>query len=190
MKWQMLGPNLPQGGNALTRHLGRSLLRVMGWQVTGVFPDHAKLIVAVAPHSTNIDWLLSITVIWGLGLKASYLVKHTLFRFPLGGLLQRLGGIPVDRRAAGGMVGQLADRFAAQTQLVLGITPEGTRSGLREWKRGFALIAQSAGVPVLPAILNYRTRTIHFHPVISDVANVDHVMEAMQLAAASGSPRA
>jgi hypothetical protein len=51
------------------------------------------------------------------------------------------------------------------------------------------LIAQGANVPVLPAILNYRTRIICFGDLITEVGNVDDTMLVMQQAAATGAPR-
>jgi 1-acyl-sn-glycerol-3-phosphate acyltransferase len=189
MHWQTLGPSLPRGGNRGTKALGRWLLRMIGWRIEGEFPDQPKLIVAVVPHSSNIDWLLSIGVIWGLGLKASYLVKHSAFVFPLGPILRRLGGIPVDRSAAHGLVAQLSARFNALPALVLGITPEGTRGGTRQMKPGFALIAQAANVPVLPTILNYATRTIRFNPPILDVSDPEQTLATMREAALTGIPR-
>jgi len=189
MEWQQLGSKVPRGGNRLTRALGRCVFSTMGWHVEGVFPDQSKLIVAVAPHTSNVDWIVSIAVIWGLGLKASYLVKHSLFRFPLGSIVRALGGIPVDRRSAQGLVGQMIGQFESRSQLVLGVTPEGTRGNVREWKRGFALMAQSTNVPILPAILDYKTRTVRFHPLITDVRDADRTLIAVQMAAASGAPR-
>ena len=99
MTWQVIGSRVPRGGNWFTRRAGRALLRLMGWRVEGSIADHSKLIVAVAPHSSNLDFLLTIGVIWGFGLKANYLAKHTLFWFPLGALMRAFGGIPVDRSA-------------------------------------------------------------------------------------------
>lgn len=189
MSWQTLGPNLPQAGNRVTRSLGRAILRLMGWRIEGDFPDRPKLIVVVAPHSSNIDWILSVVVIWGLGLRASYLVKHTFFRFPLEPILRFLGAIPVDRSSSQGLVEQLSRRFDEQSQLVLGITPEGTRGKVREWKKGFALIAQAANVPILPTILNYKSKTVSFHPPITDVSDPDRVLVTVQAAAATGVPR-
>jgi len=184
-----LGPNVPVGGNRLTAWLGRSMLRVAGWRIEGEFPDRSKLIIAVAPHSSALDFALTIAVIWGLGLQASYLAKESLFRFPLGLLMRAFGGIPVERDSPQGLVGQLVERFNERSSLVLGITPEGTRKNVTEWKRGFALIAQGCNVPVLPAIINYRTKVVRFAAMITDVGNVDHTMLAMQQAAATGVPR-
>jgi 1-acyl-sn-glycerol-3-phosphate acyltransferase len=184
-----LGSNVPTGGNRLTAWLGRSMLRVGGWRIDGEFPNRSKLIIAVAPHSSNIDFVLTIAVIWGLGLKAEYLAKESLFRFPLGVLMRAFGGIPVERDSPHGLVGQMVEQFSERSSLVLGITPEGTRGSASGWKRGFALIAQGSNVPVLPAILNYRTRVIRFGDLITEVGNVDDTMRIMQQAAASGAPR-
>ena len=184
-----LGPNVPTGGNPLTGWLGRSMLHVGGWRIEGEFPNRSKLIIAVAPHSSNIDFVLTIAVIWGLGLKASYLAKESLFRFPLGLLMRAFGGIPVERNSPQGLVGQMVEQFNERSSLILGITPEGTRRTVSGWKQGFALIAQGANVPVLPAILNYRTRVIRFSELITDVDSADDTMLTMQQAAAAGEPR-
>lgn len=60
--------------------------------------------------------------------------------------------IPVDRGAAAGEAFRACDRWLARGG-ILGLAPEGTRSGdgvLRPGKAGVALIAHRAGVPVWP----------------------------------------
>lgn len=164
-------------------------MHLSGWRLEGAFPDEPRVIVAVAPHSSNFDFVLTVLVIWGLGLRASYLAKRSLFRFPLGLLMTHFGGIPVDRNAAHGLVDQLSARFAAEPQLVLGITPEGTRRNVHHWKSGFALIAMRANVPVVPAVLDYEKKLVRFCPPITDVADADRTLALMQAAAATGAPR-
>ena len=164
-------------------------MRFMGWRIKGEFPDQSKLIVAVAPHSSNIDFILAMAIVSGLGLHASYFAKRSLFKFPLGPVMVAFGGIPVDRNTSQGLVGQMAEQFEKTPKLVLGVTPEGTRDGAKEWKRGFALIAQAANVPILPAILNYKSKVVSFEPMITDVGDVDEVMAVMQRLAKSGSPK-
>ena len=169
--------------------MGRTVLRLMGWRMSGEWPNEPKLIVALAPHSSNVDFILSVAVFWGLGLRTSYLAKHSLFRFPLGYIMRGLGGIPVDRRSPQGMVEQLAEQFSKREQLVVGITPEGTRGAVREWKSGFARIAVRSQVPVLPAIVNYAEKMIYFQPAITTLESADDVLEATRVAAQVGSPR-
>ena len=142
------------------------LLGGMGWRMDGHFPDRPKFIIAVAPHSSNIDFVLTIGVIMSLGLRCSYLAKASLFKFPLGILMRAFGGIPVDRSSKNGVVDQMSEHFRKAEQLILGITPEGTRSAVNRWRSGFALIAKEADVPVQPAVVNYRDKTITFSPLI------------------------
>ena len=87
MKWQSPGENVSKGGNFLTRLIGRFIFWIMGWRISGEFPNRSKIIVALVPHSSNLDFLLTIAVLWGMGLKSSFLIKHTVFWFPLGPVL-------------------------------------------------------------------------------------------------------
>jgi 1-acyl-sn-glycerol-3-phosphate acyltransferase len=176
MQWQTLGDKLPQTRNPVTRLIGRGVLAMLGWRIEGVFPNRSKFVVALVPHRSNMDFILTIGVLWGVGLKASFLMKHTLFWFPLGNLLTALGGIAIDRRGPQGLVKQMTEEFNRRPSLLLGITPEGTRSGVSEIKQGFAQIAAAAQVPVLPAVLDYKTRTIYLAELIEDTANVDAVI--------------
>jgi len=183
---QTIGSNVPRGGNALTRWLGRALLRGMGWRLSGEFPNQPKMIIAVAPHTSNVDFVLTVGVIWSLGLRASYLAKRSLFRFPLGFVMRAFGGIPVERGGPQGLVDQMSAQFAASGKLILGIAPEGTRQKVRHWQKGFALIDQASNVPVLPAIVNYQTRIVHFAPLIEDVSDVDFTLASVKQAASAG----
>jgi 1-acyl-sn-glycerol-3-phosphate acyltransferase len=189
MDWQILGPQLPQTRNWLSRWIGRSVFELLGWQIEGEFPDHPRLIVAVAPHTSNMDFILAIAIIWGLGLRSSYLAKKSLFWFPLGAVMTGLGGIAVDRSSPQGMVEQMTRLFKERPKLVLGITPEGTRSKAGEWKRGFARIAESAQIPILPAVLNYDLKKVHFEPLITTLSNVDDIVSATKQSASIGSPK-
>jgi 1-acyl-sn-glycerol-3-phosphate acyltransferase len=48
--------------------------------------------------------------------------------------------------------------FKKADSLYITITPEGTRSLNRNWKRGFYHIAENAGVPVAFGFLDYKTK--------------------------------
>jgi len=165
------------------------MLRGLGWDLRGQWPDEPKLIVAVAPHSSNMDFILAVAVFWGLNLRTSYLAKRSLFWFPLGPFLRWLGGIPVDRKAPGGMVTTLVQAFRDSPQLVVGITPSGTRQSGNEWKSGFARIAEQALVPVLPAIINYAERIIYLQPMIPPDRSAADIVAATRAAASIGAPR-
>jgi 1-acyl-sn-glycerol-3-phosphate acyltransferase len=189
VKWQVLGDKLPKGGNFLTRHMGRIIFRILGWRVEGEFPNRGKAIVALVPHSSNIDFFLTIAFLWATGMKASFLIKHTVFWYPLGNIIRALGGIPVDRSQQNGLISDVTRQFHEKSKMILGITPSGTRRPVNEWKDGFARIAAAAKVPVVPAVLNYRTRTIRLAPLIEGVTEVKQIMNRVRAEAASGMPR-
>lgn len=142
------------------KKLARGLLNALGWTVHYDDPLTRRYVLIVAPHTSNWDFPLGLLVNWALGLDAHWIGKHTLFRGPLGPLFRYLGGIPVDRKAATDMVGQMAERFAAADHLVLAMAPEGTRSSAGHWKSGFWRIAHAAQVPIAMAYLDYGRREV------------------------------
>ena len=66
--------------------------------------------------------------------------------------------MPVNRRAAGGIVGDMVRHFKSNDKMVLAIAPEGTRSSVKEWKVGFIYIANGAQVPIVPLSLDYQKK--------------------------------
>lgn len=156
---------MPRRGGAVSRALGRLILRMLRWRVDGELPDVAKAVVVAAPHRSNWDFVITIAVKFALGIEASWLGKHTLFRGPFGAFFRRAGGIPVDRRGAQDTVASIVGQFEARTQLILGLAPEGTRKPGAPWKTGFWHIARGAGVPIVPIVLDRPNRTIHVLPV-------------------------
>ncbi|MEX1221087.1 MAG: lysophospholipid acyltransferase family protein [Idiomarina sp.] len=152
---------LPRRGNAFTRWFGRLGLRVLGgWKINGELPELRQAIIPVAPHTSNWDFFVGVFVMFALGLRLNFLGKHTIFRFPVNGILRRLGGIPIDRSAAQGVVGQMVEQFRSRNQLVLALAPEGTRKKVTEWKRGFLHIAHQTQVPVIPVCFDFSKRSV------------------------------
>jgi 1-acyl-sn-glycerol-3-phosphate acyltransferase len=157
-----LPPNAPRvKPNALLRWLGRAILRMGGWRMVGRFPDIPKLVLIGAPHSSNWDGVWGFAAKMAMGLDIKILGKDSLFRVPLlGAALRHLGVIPVDRRAAQGVVEQAAAMIAQAEKFWFGLAPEGTRKPVDRWKPGFWRIAKAADVPVLPAYFHYPEKII------------------------------
>lgn len=123
-------------------------------------PDEPKMIVIAAPHSSNWDFVYGVAAIFVTQLHFNLFAKHTLFEGPLGWMFRAVGGIPVDRSAPGGLVAETVRVFESRPQLLLALTPEGTRSRITPWKRGFWHMAQAANVPVAVAYIDYRRRKV------------------------------
>jgi 1-acyl-sn-glycerol-3-phosphate acyltransferase len=162
-----LPPNAPRSrGNAFTRWVGRTVLRLGGWRMEGQWPDERKLVVIVAPHSSGWDgvWGLAAKVAMGLGI--AFMGKQELFSGPLGWLLRKLGGFPVDRRSPGGIVDQVTQQIHDADQMWLVLAPEGTRKPVERWKSGFWKIAKKAQVPVFCAWFHYPDKVIGLGPSV------------------------
>lgn len=168
-----LPPSLPRWGNALSRAVARGLLKIAGWRVEGEFPDRPKMVAIVAPHTSNWDFIVGILTVFALGLRVRFLGKHTLFHPPLGWLMRWLGGSPVRRDAPHGLVADVAALFAREEKILLGITPEGTRTRSVPWRSGFYAIAQAAQVPILPAAFDYSRRAVRLFPVFEPTGNYE-----------------
>lgn len=182
MTWS-LPPQIPTCSNFISRSFGRGLFRVLGWKVEGSLPDKPKMIVALAPHTSNWDFFVAISYVLGTGIKVNFMAKHTLFVFPIRTIMLRLGGLPIDRTKAHGTVEQMCEKFNEKEQLVLAITPEGTRSYNDDWKKGFLHISQAANVPVVLATLDFESKTLEFGPDFGVSTNMDDDLENIKAAA-------
>ncbi len=158
--------NVPQFRPSLAGALCRWILARCGWRMAGEFPDVRRLVVIAAPHSSNWDLIWGMLFKTGLRLNLRYMGKREAFFWPLGPILRAFGGIPVDRKAAHGVVGQMRRQFETHESFWLGIAPEGTRKKVHKWKTGFWHIAREAGVPILPVYFHYPQRTIGLGPLI------------------------
>ena len=142
----------------LLRAIGALWLKLAGWTVEGELPPVRKAVVIAAPHTSNWDMPFMLAVAFVCGVRPAWLGKRELFRWPFGGLMRWLGGIPVVRGTSGNLVAQVVERFAREESLFLVVPPSGTRSRARHWKSGFYYIARGAGVPLIPSFLDYRRR--------------------------------
>lgn len=167
-----LPPAMPQLPQNARRRLCRWFLDRRGWRIVGTFPDLAKLVLIAAPHSSWWDGFWGLLFKVALGADVRFMGKRELFVGPLGWLLRSLGGIPIERASAHGLVAQMAARFRASEQLWLGIAPEGTRKHVARWRSGFWHIARAAGVPILPVAFDYPTRTITIGAVFAPGADL------------------
>ena len=83
----------------------------------------------------------------------------------------------------------MSTEFSRRSRLVLGVTPQGTRGASGQFKQGFARIAAAAGVPVLPAILHYKERTVQLASLIEEFNDVPKLVETIKTLSLSGSAR-
>lgn len=167
------GEYLPPLGNRLTQRLAAAVLWLLGWRLVGRIPDLKKLIAIGAPHTSNWDWILVMLSAYALGLRISWLAKKSVFDSPAGGLMRYFGGVPVDRSGPQGIVGQSVERLKDADKLLLCITPEGTRSRVNQWKRGFYYIALEGGVPITLVSFDFGNKIVGFGPTIYPTGDIE-----------------
>ncbi len=155
------GPRVPRQGNRLTRALGRALLRLFRWRAEGAIPDREKFVAVVAPHTTGWDFPIFMVTMMAMGVRVSWLGVNWLFRYPL---MQKLGGIPVDRQAPLGVVPQAIEAFKSRRRHALVVSPEGSRKKVVPWKTGFYRIAHRAGVPILLVTVDQQNKHVGIGP--------------------------
>ena len=166
-------PNMPQFRPSLATGICGWLLGVFGWRMVGELPDIPKLVLIAAPHSSWWDGVWGLLFRSALGADIAFMAKRELFTGPLGWLLRKAGGIPIERSSSSGVVEQMSQRFAAADKLWLGIAPEGTRKRVEKWKNGFWYIARAARVPILPVYFDYPSRTIGLGPLFETSSDLD-----------------
>lgn len=158
-----------------------AFLSATGWTLRDDVPSELdKFVVIGAPHTTNWDFPFCLAAAAALELEFFWLGKRELFQPPLGAMMERLGGIPVDRSGQQNLVERLADEFRRHDRMALGIPPEGTRSRGEYWKSGFYYIAREAGVPIVCGTIDYARREVGLGLVVDSAQPVGAVMDALR----------
>ena len=152
----------------------------MGWRIEGEVPSEPKLVAIAAPHTSYWDFAHMIAFAFATGQYISFLMKASMFRGPMGGLIRGLGGISVDRSQAHGLVESVTRTLEKNDELILVIAPEGSRKRGEYWKSGFYHVARSAGVPIAMGFLDYGRRVVGFGPLLWPSGDVESDVMALQ----------
>ncbi|QTD37972.1 1-acyl-sn-glycerol-3-phosphate acyltransferase [Polaribacter batillariae] len=134
---------------------------ILGWNIESGFPKHPKkYVVIAAPHTSWIDFPIAILTRMSLGTMVHFIAKNSLFKWPFGYFFRALGGTPVDRSKNNNLVDSIIDIFNNKEEFRLGLSPEGTRKKVENWKTGFYYIAKGANVPIVMATLDFENKKV------------------------------
>ena len=166
---------------SLMKQISKLIYKILGWKSFGGIPEGVKQCVfIIAPHTSNWDFFYGMLYSWITDFKVSLIIKKEAFFWPTGGLLRKVGGIPIDRSQRGNTVGQIAAMFKKHDTLFLGITPEGSRSLRREWKRGFYFIAMEAQVPIVMSYIDFAKKEAGIGPVFYPTGDYEKDLVVIQ----------
>lgn len=137
------------GISSLFRVFSIVTLKLMGWKVIGTAPEKHRFVMIAAPHTSNWDFPLMLMAVFVLRMEVHWMGKESLFPWYVRGLAKWLGGIPINRSQTNNAVDQNIEHYRLNDNLIVLMTPEGTRGKVSHWKSGFYHIANGAGVPVV-----------------------------------------
>jgi len=145
----------------MLRPLYKLLFKITGWRVEGGFPPELKkFVVVIAPHTSFWDFFVGYCAKEITRLKANFLVKKEVFKFPVGPILISLGGVPVDRNKSQYLVDRIVEIYDQRERFALALTPEGTRRKVQRWKSGFYRIAMKAHIPIILVGFDYGRKLV------------------------------
>ena len=164
----------------MTRLMASLFLRATGWKPEGEIPAARRYVLIAAPHTSNWDlaYMLALSVV--LGVKVSFMAKHTLFRGPMGRVMRRVGGVPVRSDRRENLVDQMVRVLNESDALGLTVPAEGTRSYVPHWKTGFYHIARKAGVPIVMGYLDYARKRGGFGPELIPTGDIREDMDEIR----------
>ena len=156
--------------------ISRITLGILRWRTVGIRDSPQRYVMIAAPHTSNWDFPLMMSMAFNLNIKAYWMGKHTLFRKPFGPVFRWLGGLPIDRRKSVNTVDQCVKFFNDNSRLVLVSAPEGTRSKVDRWKSGFYHIASGAKVPIAFGFLDYKRKVGGVGAMYNPTGNIEKDM--------------
>ena len=153
------------------RRIWIAIVRLLGWKFRlpdlDKRPELRRCIFVVAPHTAIADFTVGAAYLWSMDVNGHVFIKKEFFRWPVKGLMLKNGCIPIDRgNRHNGMIESAVKEFGKGESFTIAITPEATRKPVKRWKRGFWEIARQAGVPIVPACIDFGKKEIWLEDTI------------------------
>lgn len=160
--------------NFLLRLWGKSIIKLAGWSVDQhLKQDFRRCVMIGAPHTSNWDFPITRAAFEVMEIPIRFTIKKEWLKpGPMGWLLRVLGAIPIDRTPKDARsqplstVEAMVNLFHENGDLVILVTPEGTRSRQEQWRTGFYHVARLAGVPIALGYLDWHKKIAGIGKVI------------------------
>lgn len=142
--------------------IGKAILKLIGWKVILQGDENVlnRCILTVAPHTHNVEFILGNLAYWALNKPLKIIIKDAHTKAWYGRLIKALGGIGIDRSQKNDLVNFVANQFQKE-DFSLVITPEGTRSWVHKWRKGFYHMALTAKVPIVLATGDFKRKILY-----------------------------
>ena len=153
------------------------LINVLGWKITGDFPNIPKSVIIFAPHTSYCDGLYGKLYMMTLGIHYKFLSKKEYFKFPLNLFFKAYGSIPVDKNY--NYIRHIVELFNDHSQLHIILSPEGQLKKTERWKKGFYYMATGAGVPIVVGYIDYKRKEIGIKGVITNISDYQATIDTI-----------
>ncbi|WP_345225396.1 1-acyl-sn-glycerol-3-phosphate acyltransferase [Hymenobacter koreensis] len=156
--------------------------KITGWRLASGIPAHIRQgVMIAAPHTSNWDFIYSRAAFFLMRRDVRLTIKKEWTEIPiLGKLVLSLGGLPIDRSKNNSTVETMIELFKQNPELIILVTPEGTRKYQPRWRKGFYHAAVGAGVPILLGYLDYEKKEAGVGPAVYPTGNYEADLETIQ----------
>jgi 1-acyl-sn-glycerol-3-phosphate acyltransferase len=134
---------------------------ILGWNIEGELANEPKIICALAPHTSNLDFLFLLPLAFKFKRWPAWIGKKEMFAWPiLGKLFYGLNGISLDRESPIKATKQTITYLNAHEEVILALTPDATRGYTDHWKKGFYVIAHKLSIPIVFISMDYTKHVV------------------------------
>ena len=181
-KEEFIVPNIYQAKRSAILHLiAKTFVYLTGWKIVGKLPNEKRIVVVCAPHTSNWDFIFGMILVLAIDIKVKFLAKKSIFVPIFKILLNKLGGIPVDRDNPELLVQKIADYSKNNEGVLIAVTPEGTRKKVTKWKTGFLRIAKISDSIILPLGIDYPSKTFTLEKVFNPTGENEKDIIALKI---------
>jgi 1-acyl-sn-glycerol-3-phosphate acyltransferase len=166
--------------SVLMQKIARLVLHLIGWHTNVTPPGASRYVLIGAPHTSNWDFAIMMLLTTSEGIPVNWMGKDSLFKGPLGYLMRFFGAISVNRKEQTNLVDQIASMFDNKKELIVVLSPEGTRSKTSRWRTGFYYIALKANVPIVMAYADYKNKVCGIGPSIRPTGDIQADFEIIK----------
>ena len=149
-------------------YMAKLVFGVAGWKLGEIHnPEIRKSMMIAAPHTSNWDLILARAAFYLMDVDVRFTVKKEWTEnWALGWLVRAIGALPVDRSRNNSLVDGMVKLFDEREELVILITPEGTRAYQPRWRKGYYFAALGAHVPIRLGYLDYKKKEAGIGPAV------------------------
>ena len=153
-------------------------MKILGWRIDKNLPvEFKRCVLIAAPHTSNWDFIYTMLAFKILKVPYKFTIKKEWFRFPFNLIMKPLGGVSIDTNSKKNQyVKMMSSFFKLNNEFIMTITPEGSRSKVKQWKSGFYQIAKKANVPICLGYVDYKNKIAGVGKVIFPSNNTNEDM--------------